>query len=50
MDLNEIPKSDSEISAEWLTEALTLENDQHVSEVIVKNYQRVLVLWVKWRV
>ena len=36
MDLNEIPKSASEISAEWLTAALTLENDQHVSEVIVE--------------
>ncbi|MBH02164.1 MAG: hypothetical protein CL469_05820 [Acidimicrobiaceae bacterium] len=36
MDLNEIPKSANEISAEWLTAALTLENDQHVSEVIVE--------------
>ena len=36
MGLNEIPKSASEITAAWLTSALTLENDQHVSEVTVE--------------
>ena len=37
MDLNEIPKSANQISAEWLTAVLTLEDDQQVSEVVVED-------------
>ena len=36
MDLNEIPKSASEITAEWMTNALDLENNNHVSEIKVE--------------
>ena len=36
MDLNEIPKSASEITAEWITAALNLETNNHVSEIKVE--------------
>ena len=36
MDLNEIPKSASEITAGWMTAALNLENNDYVSEIRVE--------------
>ena len=36
MDLNEIPKSASEITAEWMSVALNLETNNHVSEIKVE--------------
>ncbi len=39
MDLNEIPKSASSITAEWLTTALALEDSQQVLEVSVEEME-----------
>ena len=39
MDLNEIPKSASSITAEWLTTALALEDNQQVLEVSVEEME-----------
>ena len=51
MDLNEIPKSASEITAGWMTAALNLENNDYVSEIRVEErWQKVLVSWEQWHV